>query len=73
MFATPLEVIDHHNVLRTTFDELDAAYDALHVRYCADTQALYNELNDVKNNLALANAELRNLRQWRDATEHMMM
>ena len=73
MYTSPLEVVNHHNALRTSNEELSAAFDALHAQYIADTQALFNELNDAKNNLVLASAELRNLRAWRDATEHLFM
>lgn len=73
MFTAPLEVIDRYNALRTSSEELSAAFYALRAQYDADTQALFNELNDVKNNLALAQAENRNLRQWQDATEHLFM
>ena len=39
----------------------------------AENELLRAELVDALNNLALASAEIRNLRAWQDATEHMMM
>lgn len=67
------ELRELYDALSTEYIALDAAFKALRAWYDADTQALFNELNNTQNNLALANVELRNLRQWRDATEHLFM
>lgn len=65
------ELSPSYDALSTQYIALDAAFKELRAWYDADTQALFNELNNTQNNLALANVELRNLRQWRDATEHL--
>lgn len=39
----------------------------------AENELLRAELIAALNNLALAGAEIRNLRLWQDATEHMLM
>ncbi|MDL2342419.1 MAG: hypothetical protein QFB87_05070 [Patescibacteria group bacterium] len=37
-----------------------------------ENEVLRAELKDSQDNLALANAEVRNLRRWQEVTEHMM-
>ena len=60
-------VKEQHDVLSAQLERTQRSDENNFVRW----QSVAAELKDTQDNLALANAENRNLRAWRDATEHL--